>query len=76
MHPLVGDLSSLKDSDLETKINELTRKYFMTSNFHLQQQVAMTLESYKAELNNRRQAEWQRTMEMRNKDLDKLINVD
>jgi len=76
MHPLVDNLSEFKDSDLESKINDLTRKYFMTNNFYLQQQIALTLDTYKEELMVRRQAEWQRTMEMRNKDLDKLIKVD
>lgn len=75
MHPLINDLSKLKDSEIELKIQELTRKYFMSHNFELQQQVGMALETYKQEMANRRQAEWQRAQESRNKDLDKLINV-
>ena len=38
MHPLAGDLESLKDIDLENKINDLTKKYFMTRNPGLQAQ--------------------------------------
>ena len=76
MHPLVNDLSSLKDADLEAKINDLTRKYSMTYNFQVQQQIVLVLDTYKEELNNRRRAEWENTMELRNKDLDKLIKVD
>lgn len=75
MHPLIDDLSKLKDSEIENKIQELTRKYFMSHNFELQHQVAMALDTYKNEMANRKQAEWQRTQENRNKDLDKLINV-
>ena len=41
MHPLVNNLSQLKDSELESKIQELTRKYFSTSNFQVQTQIAM-----------------------------------
>lgn len=76
MHPLVDDLSALKDSELESRINDLTRKYFMTQNYQLQCQISLVLDTYKEELNTRRQAEWQKTMESRNKDLDKLIKVD
>lgn len=76
MHPLVGDLSSLKDAELESKINELTRKYFSTYNVDVREQMVMILDTYKEELNNRRQREYEKMMNSRNKDLDKLINVD
>ena len=75
MHPLVGDLSHLKDSELEDKTNELTRKYFGTYNPEVQYQISMVLESYKNELSNRRQREYEKMMNSRNKDLDKLIKV-
>ena len=75
MHPLVSNLETLKDSELENKINELTRKYFTTYNFELQRQVVMILDSYKEELSKRKQAEYEKMMNTRNKDLDKLINV-
>jgi hypothetical protein len=75
MHPLVGSLSGLKDAELETKINDLTRKYFTVVNFDVQQQIAMLLDTYKEELNNRRAAEYEKMMNNRDKGLDKLINV-
>jgi hypothetical protein len=75
MHPLIGDLSSIKDSELELKISELTRKYFSTNNFELQQQLAMALNTYKAEMAKRQAAAYDKMMNTRNKDLDKLINV-
>ncbi len=75
MHPLISDFSNLKDSEIETKINDLTKKYFMTYNPGVQAQISAVLDSYKEELANRRQAEWQKMMDSRNKDLDKLINV-
>ena len=75
MHPLVGDLSSLKDAELENKINDLTRKYFSTHNFEVQNQLVMVLDTYKEELSKRRSAEYNKMMNNRDKGLDKLINV-
>jgi hypothetical protein len=75
MHPLAGDLTHFKDSELENKINELTKKYFSTYNPELQYQISMMLDTYKAEQARRQQVEWKKMMDSRNKDLDKLINV-
>jgi hypothetical protein len=76
MHPLINDLSQFKDLEIESKINELSRKYFMTKNVQLQSQIGLVLDTYRNEMNNRKQAEWERLQENRDKDLDKLINVD
>ena len=75
MHPLVNDLSQLKDSELESKIQDLTRKYFSTNNFQVQTQITMILDTYREEMAKRRAAEYQKMINSRNKDLDKLINV-
>lgn len=75
MHPLIGDLSTLKDSELELKLNDLTRKYFTTHNFDVQRQMSMIIDSYREELAIRKQKEYEKMMQTRNKDLDKLINV-
>jgi len=75
MHPLINNLSNIKDSELDTKINDLTRKYFATSNFELRQQIIMVLESYKEELGNRKRIAYENMMKSRDKGLDKLINV-
>jgi L-arabinose isomerase len=75
MHPLVNNLAGLKDAEIEAKINDLRNKYFMTANTGVKAQIAAMLESYKQELGQRRQAEWQKLMENRDKGLDKLINV-
>jgi hypothetical protein len=75
MHPLITDLSSLKTADIEAKINDLTKKYFMTSNYGIQCQITSALDTYKEELSNRQRLEWDKVMESRNKGLDKLINV-
>lgn len=75
MHPLVNDLSKLKDSEIESKINELTRRYFSTGNVDLQRQVAMVLDTYREEFAKRQRDSYEKMMNGRNKDLDKLIKV-
>jgi hypothetical protein len=75
MHPLVEDLAALKDAEIENKINDLTRKYFQTHNFDLQQQISLMLDTYKEEMGNRRRAEYEKMMNNRDKGLDKLINI-
>ena len=75
MHPLVNDLSSMKDPELESKINDLTRKYFMTYNPGIQAQIVAVLDSYKEELDRRRRLDYEKMMNTREKGLDKLINV-
>jgi dihydropteroate synthase len=75
MHPLVNDLSGIKDSELENKINELTRKYFMTPNPGVKAQMSSILDSYREELSKRKAAEYDKMMNSRDKGLDKLINI-
>lgn len=75
MHPLINDLSSLKDNEIENKISELSKKYFSTYNPDLKSQIAMVIDTYREEMNKRRQIEYQKMMQTHNKDLDKLINV-
>ena len=76
MHPLAGDFSNIKDSELETKIGDLTKRYFQTNNIEVRQQISMLLDSYNEELRRRRQASLEKMMANRDKSLDKLINVD
>jgi hypothetical protein len=75
MHPLAGNIGSLKDTEIENKINDLTRKYFMTKNFGIQQQISALLDTYKDELGKRRREEYEKMMNSRDKGLDKLINI-
>jgi hypothetical protein len=76
MHPLAEDFSKLKDVEIETKIQDLSRRFFMTANNPaVQQQVIMLLDSYKAELSVRRQKLWEEQYQKRDTDLDSLINV-
>ena len=78
-HPLLGDLSKLKDADVEAKVMDLTRKYHIAMRLgqgSAAQQVCMALDSYREELMKRQQKSIKSTMTKDNKDLDDLINVD
>jgi hypothetical protein len=76
MHPLVNNIGDLKDAELETKIQDLSKRYFMAArNPALQQQVWAVLESYKSELAVRRSKFWDELNQKRDSDLDNLINV-
>lgn len=75
MHPLIADIDKLKDAEVEAKIQELSKKYFMTHNPAVQEQIIMVLEAYKTELGVRRARAWQAEHQKRDKDLDGLINI-
>jgi len=78
-NPLLPDLTTLKDTELEEKVRELTGKYYsalrlgMGSSAH---QIVVALEQYREELYKRQQAAVQKVMNKQNKDMDGLINVD
>ncbi len=75
MHPLVDNLEDLKDPELESKILDLSKKYWQTRNSDVQYQIRMLLDVYNDELRNRRSKLLQQQLENRNQDLDKLIKV-
>jgi hypothetical protein len=55
MHPLQPDITHLSDQELETKINELTRKYFQAIRLSpsAANQVSMMLDGFKWEQQRR-----------------------
>jgi hypothetical protein len=75
-HPFEGDLSQLKDNEVEEKLFELNKKYFAAyrlGNPDLLTQLATFVTIYKDELTRRN------SLRMRGQldgDLDQLINVD
>jgi hypothetical protein len=76
MHPFEGDLSQLKDSEVEAKLFELNRKYFVAArlgNYALLTQVATFVTIYKEEMSKRYLAKSKGQLD---NDLDQLINVD
>jgi hypothetical protein len=75
MHPLAEDFSQLKDTEIETRVTELSKKYWQSSNPSVQSQISMFLDLYNEELKSRRAKLWQQQYQNRDKGLDKLINV-
>lgn len=74
-HPFEGDLSQLKDNEVEDKLNELNRKYFLAArlgNRELLTQIATFVTIYKQELSKRY---FEKTKMDFDGDLDQLINV-
>jgi hypothetical protein len=75
-YPLDHDLSSLKDQELEEKIQNLTKKYhtaYKLGNPQLLTQISNFLTIYRNELSNRLQ---ERSKKDLDGDLNQLINVD
>jgi len=73
MNPFI-DFTNMNDNDLEKRIHEITKKYFMTYNADLKMQLATALNMYKEELSNRRQKVFQEQFG-KQKGLDNLIKV-
>lgn len=71
----MDDLSQLKDTELENKIQELSRKYFQTHNSIVQHQITVFLDMYRGELEMRRAKMWREQYQKRDTDLDSLINI-
>jgi hypothetical protein len=75
IHPLAEDFSQLKDADIEQKVQDLSKKYWMVSNPSVKQQISLLLDMYKTELGARRAKLVQQEYQKRDKDLDNLIKV-
>jgi hypothetical protein len=77
-NPLLEDLTKLKDTDLESKISDLNKKYSIAmrmGNGDVGQQIAMTLDAFRMETQRRQIEATKKLLEKQNKDLDGLINV-
>ena len=75
IHPLADDFSKLKDSEIESKVQELSRKYWQATNPNVQTQISLFLDLYNEELRSRRAQLWQQQYQNRDKGLDNLIKV-
>ena len=76
-HPLEGDLSQLKDKEIEDKLVDLNKKYYIaarTGNLDLLTQVETFVTIYKNELSKRYRDKMKQQQD--DNDLDQLINVD
>ena len=77
-NPLLPDLSTLKNEDVDKKITELMQKYFFAARSGMGgvcNQIGVLLESYRDE-QSRRHAQATRKLNTQNKNLDDYINVD
>lgn len=74
-NPLVDSFDNLSDHEIEDKIVELGRKYWMTRNPQVQQQISVILDMYKQESHSRRARAYQQSQENSDSDLDNLINI-
>jgi len=76
IHPLAEDFSSLKDAEVESRLQDLSKKYWMTNNPSVRQQMNVLIGLYREELSSRRQKMIHQQYQNRDKGLDKLIKVD
>jgi hypothetical protein len=83
MHPLSGDVSDLKDNELEEKLRELNKRLLTASRFpnqELTQQLQMLLTTYREEQVKRQRKVFDQQLKNSqqevNSDLKELVNVD
>jgi hypothetical protein len=77
-NPLLPDLSSLKNEDIDNKINELMRKYSIAARSGqgaVCQQLIIIIETYKTEQQQRHIKSSQKLLDQ-GKNLDDFINID
>lgn len=75
MHPLI-DFSDLKEQDLQNKLAELTKKYYIARDASLKMQIAKVIDMCNAEIANRIAKQWEDQSKDQDNGLDKLINID
>lgn len=75
-HPLIGDVSAMKTETIEAKVNDITAKYFMTTNHYAREQMVALLDGYKRELSERRTKELASMEDSAKVNFGDLINVD
>ena len=76
-HPLLPDLSSLTDQQIDDKIKDLTKTYFnaLRMSPSAAEQVVMLLDGYRGEKTNREMKRMEQVKSTYNGDLDDLINI-
>lgn len=75
-NPLLEDLTQLKDSEIEAKINDLSTKFRQSARFSsigITNQLAVVYEAYKAEQSRRQQEALKRAFSTSNKSIEGLI---
>ena len=72
-HPLSDDFKNLSDTELLKKHDDLTKKYWMSTNEQVKDQIVMLLDDVRLEQDSRRFA--QKKQEEDKNNLDNLINI-
>tara|TARA_B100000780_G_C21111781_1_gene449345 strand:+ start:2225 stop:2464 length:240 start_codon:yes stop_codon:yes gene_type:complete len=77
INPLIDSLEHFTLRELEEKVSDLQRKYFMSANPQVQVQISNVLDIYKQELQDRRVIEYNRQNNPNEGEnsLDNLINI-
>lgn len=77
-NPFITKLDNYSNNELVEKISDLQKRYFMTSNPDLQQQIQASIQTFQDEIQNRKTAEMlksEKDRDLEKNDLDKLIKV-
>jgi len=75
-HPLIDNLESLSNHEVEEKLLDLQKKYFSTHNPDLRMQLSMIIEMYREEIRARRAKEMSKLNSQNGENgLDSLINI-
>jgi hypothetical protein len=77
-NPLLGDITKIKDADLEAKILDLSKKYSISARMGhgaICNQIISALTMYKDELYQRQVAATQKLAKRQDNNFDDLINV-
>lgn len=73
-NPLVNSFDELSDNEVEEKILQLNRRFWMTQNPQVREQITAILDMYKVELEGRR-AKPKINSQDDDNSLDNLINI-
>jgi len=78
LHPYVDNLDNLSINELEDKVIELQRKYFLTNNPSVQSQISVIIDIYREQIQTRHRIDAQRQRDNQqdgDNSLDNLIEV-
>ena len=78
IHPYVDNLDNLSINELEDKVIELQRKYFLTNNPSVQSQISVIIDIYRDQIQTRHRIDAQRQRDNQqdgDNSLDNLIKV-
>lgn len=76
INPLITEIESLSDSEIDQKIGDLQKKYFISKNPQVKDQLLNILNIYREEAKARQQKAYAKMNQNNDdSDLDSLINI-